>query len=126
MSVNSQPPASTTPPEAPYFRWLQLAMGIVCMAMIANLQYGWTLFVDPIDAKYHWGRAAIQLAFTLFVVTETWLVPIEAWFVDKYGPRMVIMFGGVTISLILPKLIRSVTRDGILTFWFDTATAPCR
>src|SRR6185437_14441384 len=74
-------------------------MGIVCMAMIANLQYGWTLFVDPIDAKYHWGRAAIQLAFTLFVVTETWLVPIEAWFVDKYGPSAVIMFGGVMIAL---------------------------
>ena len=74
-------------------------MGIVCMAMIANLQYGWTLFVDPIDAKYHWGRAAIQLAFTLFVVTETWLVPIEAWFVDKYGPSVVIMFGGVMIAI---------------------------
>jgi MFS transporter, OFA family, oxalate/formate antiporter len=85
--------------EAPYFRWLQLAMGIVCMAMIANLQYGWTLFVDPIDAKFHWGRAAIQLAFTLFVVTETWLVPIEAWFVDKYGPSIVIAFGGVMITI---------------------------
>src|SRR5471030_2724713 len=96
MSVT---PQTTTPPEAPYFRWLQLAMGIVCMAMIANLQYGWTLFVDPIDAKYHWGRAAIQLAFTLFVVTETWLVPIEAWFVDKYGPSVVIGFGGVMITL---------------------------
>ena len=81
------------------FRWLQLAMGIVCMAMIANLQYGWTLFVDPIDAKNHWGRASIQLAFTIFVVTETWLVPIEAWFVDKYGPSRVIMFGGVMIAL---------------------------
>jgi OFA family oxalate/formate antiporter-like MFS transporter len=62
--------------ENKLFRWLQLAMGVVCMAMIVNLQYGWILFVDPIDAKYHWGRAAIQLAFTLFVVTETWLVPI--------------------------------------------------
>src|SRR6201982_1108914 len=81
------------------FRWLQLAMGVVCMAMIANLQYGWTLFVDPIDTAHHWGRAAIQLAFTLFVVTETWLVPVEAWFVDKYGPRVVIMFGGVMIAL---------------------------
>jgi OFA family oxalate/formate antiporter-like MFS transporter len=98
MSMTTQPAASAAP-EGPYFRWVQLAMGIVCMAMIANLQYGWTLFVDPIDAKYHWGRAAIQLAFTLFVVTETWLVPIEAWFVDKYGPRAVIMFGGVMISL---------------------------
>src|SRR6201991_3686535 len=85
--------------EGRIFRWLQLAMGIVCMAMIANLQYGWTLFVDPIDAKYHWGRAAIQLAFTLFVLTETWLVPVEAWFVDKYGPRVVVMFGGVMITL---------------------------
>jgi MFS transporter, OFA family, oxalate/formate antiporter len=97
MSVTEQPPVSQ--PVAPLFRWAQLAMGIVCMAMIANLQYGWTLFVDPIDAKYHWGRAAIQLAFTIFVVTETWLVPVEAWFVDKYGPRVVIMFGGVMISL---------------------------
>jgi OFA family oxalate/formate antiporter-like MFS transporter len=85
--------------ERPYFRWLQLAMGVVCMAMIANLQYGWTLFVDPIDAKFHWGRAAIQLAFTLFVVTETWLVPVEAWFVDKYGPSVVIGFGGVMITI---------------------------
>ena len=85
--------------EGKSFRWLQLAMGIVCMAMIANLQYGWTLFVDPIDAKFHWGRAAIQLAFTLFVLTETWLVPIEAWFVDKYGPQIVVMFGGVMITL---------------------------
>ena len=98
MSVTTRPSAQTVT-EAGYFRWLQLAMGIVCMAMIANLQYGWTLFVDPIDAKFHWGRAAIQLAFTLFVVTETWLVPIEAWFVDKYGPSVVIMFGGVMIAL---------------------------
>jgi MFS transporter, OFA family, oxalate/formate antiporter len=90
---------ATAPPKAAYFRWLQLAMGVVCMAMIANLQYGWTLFVDPIDAKFHWGRAAIQLAFTLFVVTETWLVPIEAWFVDKYGPRTVVMFGGIMITI---------------------------
>jgi OFA family oxalate/formate antiporter-like MFS transporter len=94
-------PASetTAAPEGRHFRWVQLAMGVVCMAMIANLQYGWTLFVDPIDLKYHWGRAAIQLAFTLFVVTETWLVPVEAWFVDKYGPRAVVMFGGVMIAL---------------------------
>lgn len=83
----------------PVNRWLQLTFGVICMAMIANLQYGWTLFVDPIDAQHHWGRAAIQLAFTLFVATETWLVPIEAWFVDRYGPRVVIRFGAVMIAI---------------------------
>jgi MFS transporter, OFA family, oxalate/formate antiporter len=98
MNATTQASVPSASEPSP-FRWLQLAMGIVCMAMIANLQYGWTLFVDPIDAKYHWGRAAIQLAFTLFVVTETWLVPVEAWFVDKYGPRIVVMFGGVMIAL---------------------------
>ena len=97
--VSATTAAAPAEPTSGGFRWMQLAMGIVCMAMIANLQYGWTLFVDPIDAKYHWGRAAIQLAFTLFVVTETWLVPVEAWFVDKYGPRVVVMFGGAMIAL---------------------------
>ena len=86
-------------PPQPAKRWVQLFLGVICMAMIANLQYGWTLFVDPIEAKFHWGRAAIQLAFTLFVLTETWLVPVEAWFVDRYGPRVVISVGGIFIAL---------------------------
>ena len=80
------------------WRWAQLAIGVLCMAMIANLQYGWTLFVDPIEAKHHWPRAEIQIAFTIFVLVETWLVPVEAWFVDQYGPRIVVMFGGVCIA----------------------------
>jgi len=81
------------------YRWFQLLCGVICMAMIANLQYGWTLFVNPIDAKYHWGPAAIQVAFTIFVFTETWLVPIEGWFVDKYGPSLVVLFGGVMVAI---------------------------
>ena len=97
--VSSNAAATQAQASSSGFRWLQLMMGIVCMAMIANLQYGWTLFVDPINGAHHWGRAAIQFAFTIFVVTETWLVPVEAWFVDKYGPRLVIMFGGIMIAL---------------------------
>ena len=80
-------------------RWWQLAFGIICMTMIANLQYGWTLFVNPMDAKFHWGRAAIQVAFTIFVLTETWLVPIEGWLVDKFGPRPVVIVGGVLCGI---------------------------
>src|SRR5258708_19686753 len=74
---------------------MQLFMGIVCMAMIANLQYGWTLFVNPIAERHGWTRAAIQIAFTIFVVTETWLVPIEGYLVDKFGPRPVVFIGGL-------------------------------
>ncbi|HEX9453499.1 MAG TPA: oxalate/formate MFS antiporter [Candidatus Binatia bacterium] len=80
-------------------RWLQLVVGIVGMVSIANLQYGWTLFVGPIDSQYHWGKAAIQVAFSLFVLAETWLVPLEAYFVDRYGPRIIVAIGGVLVGL---------------------------
>ena len=90
---------STSPRQAGSFRWLQLIVGIVCMTMIANLQYGWTLFVNPIDAKYHWGRAAIQVAFSIFVLTETWLVPVEGWFVDRFGPKIVVLIGGILVGI---------------------------
>jgi OFA family oxalate/formate antiporter-like MFS transporter len=65
---------------------------------VANLQYGWTLFVNPIDAKYHWGREAIQFAFFLFVLIETWLVPIEGYLVDRFGPRWVVLCGGILVG----------------------------
>ena len=80
-------------------RWAQLIMGIICMALIANLQYGWTLFVNPIEAKNHWGLSAIQLAFSIFVVVETWLVPIEGWLVDRFGPRPVVAGGAILAAL---------------------------
>src|SRR5438309_11587237 len=91
--------ATTGTARASGFRWLQLVIGIACMVMIANLQYGWTLFVLPIDAKYHWGRAAIQVAFSIFVLTETWLVPVEGWFVDRFGPKLVVLFGGILVGV---------------------------
>src|SRR5690348_4947906 len=81
------------------YRWGQLIIGIVCMAMIANLQYGWTLFVNPISEAHGWTRAAIQVAFTIFVLTETWLVPIEGYLVDRFGPRIVVMVGGILCGI---------------------------
>ncbi len=81
------------------YRWLQLTAGILCMVMIANLQYGWTLFVTPIDDKFHWGRPGIQVAFSIFVLCETWLVPVEGWFVDRFGPKIVVFVGGILVAI---------------------------
>jgi len=89
----------TRPIASEATRWGQLICGIICMVMIANLQYGWTLFVGPIDQKYHWGRAAIQLAFTIFVLTETWLVPLEGYLIDKFGPRIMISGSGALVAI---------------------------
>jgi OFA family oxalate/formate antiporter-like MFS transporter len=95
MLVN-QAKAVSGPPGG---RWLQLVVGVICMAMVANLQYGWTLFVSPMDAKHGWGLTGIQVAFSIFIVTETWLVPIEGWCVDKFGPRIVTVVGGLLCGI---------------------------
>lgn len=89
-------PASRTTSSS---RWIQLVAGIVGMVAIANLQYGWTLFVNPIDSKFHWGKAAIQIAFTVFVLAETWLVPFEGYLVDRFGPRVLVAIGGCLVGV---------------------------
>jgi len=81
------------------YRWGQLVLGIVCMAMVANLQYGWTLFVSPMEQKNHWGLTSVQLAFSIFVIVETWLVPVEGWLVDRFGPRPVVAGGAILAGL---------------------------
>jgi MFS transporter, OFA family, oxalate/formate antiporter len=57
------------------------------------------LFVNPIDQKYHWGKAAIQVAFTIFVLTETWLVPFEGYLIDRFGPKIMVCGSGVLVAI---------------------------
>ena len=84
-------------------RWTQLIAGVICMIMIANLQYGWTLFVGPMNKAHGWDVASIQLAFSIFVALETWLTPLEGWIVDLLGARrgakLMVAFGGIFIAL---------------------------
>ena len=95
------------------YRWMQLVIGVIAMVMIANYQYGWTFFVPEITKKFGWKASDIQVAFVLFVLFETWLVPIEGWFVDRYGPRTVIFFGGVLCGLGWWMTSRAETLGGI-------------
>src|SRR5665213_2544489 len=80
-------------------RWGQLIFCIICMIMIANLQYGWTLFVNPINKAHGWSIASIQFAFAVFIALETWLTPIEGWIADMIGPKIVIAFGGIMVGI---------------------------
>jgi MFS transporter, OFA family, oxalate/formate antiporter len=111
-SSSPAPASSVAPPVSSLTAWIQLIAGVICMAMIANLQYGWTIFVNPIDAKHHWGKAAIQWTFTAFIFLETWLVPFEAYLADRFGPRLLVMVGGVLIGF-----------SWILFSWANTLTA---
>ena len=94
--------AATAPTVSNSFRWMQLIIGVICMAMIANLQYGWTYFVGPMAKANSWDVAGIQVAFSIFVALETWLTPLEGWIVDSLGqrgPKLMVAAGGVFVAL---------------------------
>jgi OFA family oxalate/formate antiporter-like MFS transporter len=97
---------------------VQLLLGVICMCMIANLQYGWTLFVNPLHDKYHWSRAEIQVAFTIFVLTETWLVPLEGYLVDRFGPRPVTMVGGLLVGI---SWVMNAYADSLMMLYVSAA-----
>ncbi len=80
-------------------RWFILFCSVLSMVAVANFQYGWTLFVNPLQKQLKVDQAAIQVTFTVFVLLETWLVPFEGWLVDKFGPRLLVMAGGVLAGL---------------------------
>ena len=102
-------------PVARANRWSQLWLGVLAMVLIANLQYGWTLFVGPIHAARGWSLTEIQFAFSIFIATETWLTPLGGWVVDRLGarkgPPLMIAFGGalVAISWIVNAYATSLT-----------------
>jgi OFA family oxalate/formate antiporter-like MFS transporter len=80
-------------------RWVILTASIISMVAVANFQYGWTLFVQPLQKHLNATAAAISVTFTVFVLLETWLVPFEGWLVDKFGPTLLVMIGGVLAGL---------------------------
>jgi oxalate/formate antiporter len=84
---------------APGSRWAQLVVGIACMVAASNIQYSWTLFVPEIQQTHGWARAAIQVAFTIFVLVQTWSTPLIGHFIDRHGPRTIVLLGGVLTGL---------------------------
>ncbi len=84
-------------------RWRYLTLGVVCMIMIANFQYGWSVFVLPLQKAHGWAVSDIQIAFTIFVALETWGTPLNGWIADRLGaslgPRVVMGVGGALIAV---------------------------
>src|SRR5260370_3469021 len=112
-------------------------MFIFCERLISSVQLGWTPIIDPIDQKYHWGRAAIQVAFTIFIVTETWLQPLGGYLIDRFGPRVMVCIGGalaaiawainsVADSLALFYLASTITRLGPRPIFAATVRNPLK
>ena len=71
-------------------RWIQLALGLVAMMSISSPQYVWTLFTKPLQDALGVTLPAVQVTFTLLIVLQTWLSPLQGYLVDRFGARLLI------------------------------------
>src|SRR5688500_7995737 len=97
--MSSHAATATGPNQVEASRWGQLVFGVACMVAASNIQYSWTQFVPEIQKAHGWERAAIQTAFSIFVVVQTWSTPFVGHFIDRYGPRLLVLLGGVLTGL---------------------------
>jgi len=80
-------------------RWLQLVACVIAMMAIANLQYAWTLFTIPLTESLDAKLSAVQIAFAIFVLVQTWLGPLQGLLIDRLGTRVVVSFGAILVGL---------------------------
>ena len=80
-------------------RWVQLALGLVCMMAISSPQYTWTLFTKPLAQALGVTLAPLQFTFTLLIVLQTFFSPVQGWLVDRFGPRLLISVGTAMTGL---------------------------
>jgi oxalate/formate antiporter len=87
---------TTTPNNA---RWIQLILGLIAMMAISSPQYVWTLFTKPLQGALGVGLPALQVTLTILIVLQTWSSPVQGYLVDRFGPRLLVAFGGFLSGL---------------------------
>ncbi len=81
-------------------RWVQLTAGVLAMIVISNFQYAFTLFTPGLKEQFPAvPYADIALIYTLFILFETWPLPVAGFFIDKFGIRNLMLIGSALIFL---------------------------
>lgn len=76
-------------------KWQQLALGLLCMASISSPQYVWTLLTKPFLERLDVHLPLLQVTFSLLIIFQTFLSPLQGKLIDRFGARRLIGFGTV-------------------------------
>src|ERR1700737_2930238 len=80
-------------------RWTQLILGLICMMAISSPQYVWTLFTKPLMAQIGVSLTQLQVTFSIFIVLQTFLSPLQGYLIEKFGPKLLLATGAVMTGL---------------------------
>ncbi|MEO8631659.1 MAG: MFS transporter, partial [Betaproteobacteria bacterium] len=93
--MTTDSPATLAPTPTSATRWVQLGIGVICMMAISSPQYVWTLFTKPIAGKLDVSLAQIQVTFSILIVLQTFLAPVQGYLIEKFGPRRLLSVGAI-------------------------------
>src|ERR1700730_2187411 len=94
-------------------RWVQLALGIICMMAISSPQYVWALFTKPLTDSLGVSLSQVQVTFSLLIVLQTFLSPWQGFLIDRFGPRALLSAGAVLTGLSWVLAARTTTITGL-------------
>ena len=99
-------PTSSNPLKS---KWVQLALGVICMMSISSPQYVWALFTKPIMGQLGVTLTELQVTFSILIVLQTFFSPFQGFLVEKFGPRLLLSIGtaltGLSCEALMVKFI---------------------
>lgn len=91
--------AADVPQVATSERWKQLFLGFIAMCAISSPQYVWTLFTGHLTQTLNSSLSEVQITFSILIVLQTFLSPVQGYLIDKAGPRVLLSLGAVITGL---------------------------
>ena len=131
--AEQQPPEETAPMPGPIEaavrakenrkRWIQLIAGIAVMVLLSNYQYSFTLFTPGMSEQFAGTPySKIALIFSIFVLFETWPVPVAGVLIDTFGIRRLMIAGSILVSVGWIAAGTTATSVTHLYLWYGVVT----
>ncbi|WAC06832.1 MAG: OFA family MFS transporter [Thermodesulfobacteriota bacterium] len=79
-------------------RWLFVLLGLVINLCIGSV-YAWSVFRKPLEATFNVGATQSGMPFTVFLAFFALLMPFAGKLLDKYGPKLISIIGGIVVGL---------------------------
>jgi OFA family oxalate/formate antiporter-like MFS transporter len=96
-------------------RWIQLILGLICMMAISSPQYVWTLFTKPLMAQLGVSLTQLQVTFSIFIVLQTFLSPLQGYLIEKFGPKLLLAAGAIMTGL---SWVLASSADTLMSVYF--------
>src|SRR5215831_17554983 len=85
-------------PRSPWLPWVVVGAVWLTLAIASGLYFSFPVFFVALLEEFGWSRGATAAAFSISSVVQGLLSPVVGIFVDRFGPRRVILSGAFVLG----------------------------